>query len=62
MGAFYAVLAALFTALIGLSVKFIGERASTNTVLFVRYLLSFCLILPWIFKDFKEVVRVEKPI
>lgn len=56
LGIFFAVLAALCAALMGLMVKIIGDRATIVTSLFARYAISIVLILPWVLKRPKAAV------
>ncbi len=59
MGVFYACLSALCFALMSIVIKLIGERASTDTIVFARFSMSLLFILPWIVKSpkalFKEI-------
>lgn len=57
----YTVLAALCFSLMSLMGKLIGEQASTDTVLFARYVVSLVLILPWVIKNPRDALRVSQP-
>jgi drug/metabolite transporter (DMT)-like permease len=62
IGVFYAILSAIFFTLMSLTLKFIGERASTDAILFVRFFVSLLLILPWAIKYPKATLQVNRPL
>ena len=57
----YAVLAAVSFSLMSLLGKFIGENASTDTVLFARFAISLFLLIPWVIKHPREALKVDHP-
>ncbi len=59
LGVVYMILAAICFSSMSLLGKIIGDRASTDTILFSRFIISFILVLPWVFKDPKAVIRVH---
>jgi drug/metabolite transporter (DMT)-like permease len=58
---FFAVLAGLSFTLMSLFGKFIGDRTSTDTVLFARFAISLALLIPWLIKNPRKTLRVEDP-
>ena len=59
--ALFAILAAISFALMSLLGKIIGDRASTDTVLFARFSVSFILLLPWVIRQPLKAIQVEHP-
>ncbi len=59
--ALYGILTSLALALISVFVKIVGERASIDTILFVRYWISFIIILPWALKKPRELLVIGAP-
>jgi len=57
----FAVLAAISFSMMSLLGKFIGERASTDTVLFARFAISLFLLIPWVIKHPQQALKVEHP-
>ncbi len=60
-GVTFGVLAAVSYTAMSLFGKIIGEDASTDTILFSRFLVSLILILPWVIKNPKEALLIVKP-
>jgi drug/metabolite transporter (DMT)-like permease len=60
-GVFFALLAAISFTLMSLMLKFIGERASTDAILCVRFVVSLVLILPWVVKSPKGTLKIKNP-
>jgi len=58
---FFAVLAGLSFTLMSLLGKFIGDRTSTDIVLFARFAISLVLLTPWIIKNPRKTLHVEHP-
>ncbi len=57
----YAVIAALSFSIMSLFGKLIGDRASTDTVLFARFAISLIILLPWIIKHPHAALKVAHP-
>ncbi|HUD01370.1 MAG TPA: DMT family transporter [Rhabdochlamydiaceae bacterium] len=57
----FAVLAAVSFTLMSLLGKFIGDRASTDTVLFARFAISLFILIPWIIKHPHATLKVAHP-
>lgn len=57
-GVTFAVLAAACFSAMSLFGKIIGNRASTDTIVFARFFISLILLTPWILKHPKQVIRV----
>jgi len=53
----YAVLAALSYSLMSLFVKLVGERLSTDQVLFGRYVIGLALLSPWVLARRREALK-----
>lgn len=61
-GVTFAILAAVSFTLMSLFGKIIGDKASTDTVLFARFFISLVLLMPWVIKNPKEVFYLAKPV
>jgi len=61
LGVLYTLLAALSFSLMSLLGKLIGQSASTDTVLFARYIVSVIFLAPWIIRNPKETLRIHEP-
>ncbi len=61
LGIFFTILAALSFTLMSLFGKVIGDKASTDTILFSRFFISLILLVPWIFKSPREILEVSGP-
>jgi drug/metabolite transporter (DMT)-like permease len=57
----YTLVAAFCLALMSFIVKLIGDRATTDMIIFFRFFVCLVLILPWFFKNPKETIHVVKP-
>ena len=57
----YAVLAAISFTLMSLLGKFIGDRASTDTVLFARFAISLIILIPWVIMHPRAALKVAHP-
>jgi len=62
LGVIFAILAATTFTLMGMIIKFIGNAAPINTIIFARFTISLVLILPWIAKNPKQIIHVPQPI
>lgn len=60
-GVSFAILAALCYTVMSLLGKVIGDRASTDTILFSRFFISLLLLMPWVIKNPKAALRTAKP-
>ncbi|MGH7889451.1 MAG: EamA family transporter, partial [Thermodesulfobacteriota bacterium] len=58
---FYSVLAAFSFTLMSLVGKIIGDSASTDTILFARFVISLMLMTPWLIKHPKEAMHLTHP-
>jgi drug/metabolite transporter (DMT)-like permease len=61
LGIIFTILAALSFTLMSLIGKIIGDRTSTDTILFARFIISLILILPWVIKQPREIKNVSNP-
>ena len=59
-GVIFGVLAAISFTLMSLFGKIIDEKASTDTVLFARFFISLCLLMPWVIRNPKAALKIEK--
>ena len=57
----YAVLSAVVYSALSLIVKLIGTQATTDQVLFARYLIGCLILLPWAVLRRKELYPVAEP-
>jgi drug/metabolite transporter (DMT)-like permease len=57
----YAFIAALMLALMSVGGKIVGEKVSTDTIICSRFAISLIVILPWVLKNPKEVIKVASP-
>ncbi len=57
----FAILAGIGFATMSLFGKLIGDRASTDTVLFARFVISLTLLIPWIIKHPHTALKVAHP-
>ena len=57
----FAVIAALGFSMMSLFGKIIGDRASTETVLFARFAISLIILIPWIIKHPHAALKVAHP-
>jgi drug/metabolite transporter (DMT)-like permease len=60
-GVLFAVLAALSFSTMSLFGKFIGNRASTDMVLFARFAISLIIIIPWVVMHPHAALKVTHP-
>ncbi len=60
-GVAFAILAAISFTSMSLFGKVIGDRASTDTILFARFFISLVLLMPWVMKNPKEILSIQKP-
>ena len=58
---FFALLAAISFSSMSLFGKLIGDQASTDMILFVRFAISLILLMPWIIKHPHAALKVEHP-
>ncbi len=61
LSALFAVLAGVSFTLMSLFGKFIGQRASTDTVLFARFAISLIILIPWVIKHPHTTLKVAHP-
>jgi drug/metabolite transporter (DMT)-like permease len=61
-GVTFAILAAVSFTSMSLFGKIIGDKASTDMILFARFFISLVLLMPWVIKNPKEALHLEKPI
>jgi drug/metabolite transporter (DMT)-like permease len=57
----FAVLAAISFTLMSLFGKFIGDQASTETVLFARFSISLIILIPWVIMHPHSALKVAHP-
>jgi drug/metabolite transporter (DMT)-like permease len=57
----FAVIAALSFSAMSLLGKIIGDRASTDTVLFSRFAISLIILIPWIIRHPYSALKVAHP-
>ncbi len=57
----FAVIAALSFSVMSLFGKIIGDRASTDTVLFARFAISLFILIPWIIRHPHTALKVAHP-
>jgi drug/metabolite transporter (DMT)-like permease len=57
----FAVIAALSFSTMSLFGKIIGDRASTDTVLFARFAISLIILIPWIIRRPHAALKVAHP-
>jgi drug/metabolite transporter (DMT)-like permease len=60
-GVLFAILAALSFTTMSLFGKIIGDRVSTDMILFARFFISLVLLMPWVIKKPTEVLSLAKP-
>lgn len=61
-GVAFAILAAISFTSMSLFGKIIGDKASTDTILFARFFMSLVLVMPWVIKNPKEALHFAKPL
>lgn len=57
----FAVIAALSFATMSLFGKIIGDKASTDTVLFARFSISLIILIPWVIRHPHAALKVAHP-
>lgn len=60
-GVIFAILASISFTLMSLMTKFIGDGASTGTIVFARFFISLIFILPWVIRHPKETLKIVQP-
>ncbi|HEY2811380.1 MAG TPA: DMT family transporter [Rhabdochlamydiaceae bacterium] len=58
-GVTFGILAAVSFTLMSLLGKIIGDKTSTDTILFARFAISLVLLLPWVIKNPKEALYAK---
>lgn len=61
-GVTFAILAAVSFTSMSLFGKIIGDKASTDMILFARFFISLILLMPWVIKNPKEALHLAKPV
>lgn len=61
IGVVCGILAAFSFTMMSLLGKIIGDRVSTDTILFARFAISLLLIVPWAIKYPQETLHAAKP-
>ncbi|MBI3259129.1 MAG: DMT family transporter [Ignavibacteriae bacterium] len=61
LGITFTILAAISFTFMSLLGKIIGERASTDMILFARFFISLILILPWVVKKPQQIIHITHP-
>lgn len=62
LGVVFAILGAISFTLMSLFGKFIGEKASIDTILFARFAISLVLVIPWATQNWQDVIKVDQPL
>ena len=57
----YTLVAAFCLASMSFIVKVIGNRATTDMIIFARFFICLLLVLPWVLKNPKETIKVIHP-
>jgi drug/metabolite transporter (DMT)-like permease len=61
-GVTFGILAAISFTLMSLFGKIIGDKASTDMIVFARFFISLVLLMPWVIKNPKEALYLAKPV